>query len=140
MKYLLAFIITLFTVSTIKAGTQDNAVLKHSLPIYDSDLDSRIELINDHAFLVFDLSKIGIQIAYGDKVEFKFGFGKTITVYNLSGGNSELYPNKKEMVAFIEPDYLRCFKYKDLKKIIIYSAGKRVALKTNISADQIGIN
>ncbi len=102
-------------------------------------MNSRIETIGEHAFFILNLSKKGIELNYGDKVELIFGFNNSVIVYNISGSETTKYTNKNELVAFIDPEYLRCFKRKNLKKIIIYSGDESIIIKTNIPANQLEI-
>ena len=137
MKFILIAFVSILVISTAIASTI-NPQKDLRVPI-DLETDSRLETIGDHTFFVLDLSNEEIALNYGDKVKLVFGINSAVIVYNLSGNGSKKYNNKSELVVFIDPDYLRCFKNKSLRKIIIYSEGKPVKIKTNLQADQLEI-
>lgn len=103
------------------------------------EADTRIETIGDHAFFVFSLASEKVNISYGDRVDLYFGYNNVITVYNISDKENQAFSNTEDLVAFIAPEDLRCFKNKKLRKIKIYAGNDSVVIKTNIEADYIKI-
>lgn len=129
------FLISIFILAT---NVVDASRTNYDVP-NDIIVNSRFETINEHVFFVIDLKEVGIDINYGDKVDLVFGLNNVVTVYNVSGIDNEKFTNKNELVAFIDPEYLRCFKNKNLRKVIIYSKDKLVKIKINIPANQLKI-
>lgn len=132
------FSIFLISIYLLAATVVDAGRTNYDVP-NDIIVNSRFETINEHAFFILDLKEAGIDINYGDKVDLVFGLNNVITVYNISGINNEKFINKNELVAFIAPEYLRCFKNKNLRKVIIYTEDKFVKIKINIPANQLKI-
>lgn len=112
--------------------------IKGSKPVF-IEADTRIETIGDHAFFVFNLSSEEVNISYGDRVDLYFGYNNVITVYNISGKENLAFSNAEELVAFIAPEDLRCFKNKKLRKIKIYAGSDSIVIKTKIEPNYIKI-
>ncbi len=128
MKYLISIFLTiLLSLSQVNAAS------------YKNGIEPRIDVVNENSFFVLNLEDKGVTLNYGDRVELVFGYGfnNRVTIYNVSSDNSNIFTNKNELAAFIDPEYLRCFQKKQLRKVIIYSGSERVVIKTNIAANQL---
>lgn len=132
------FSIFLMSIYLLAATVVDAGRTNYNLP-NDIIVNSRFETINEHAFFILDLKETGIDFNYGDKVDLVFGLNNKVTVYNISGIDNGKFTDKNELVAFIDSEYLRCFKNKNLRKVIIYSEDKFVKIKINIPANQLKI-
>lgn len=132
----------LITTTIILSSVQTNAYLLKGgddlMPI-SILADARIETIDEHSFFILNLENRDVNINHGDKVELFFGMNNIITVFNISNENNNAFSNQSELVVFISPEDLRCFKKKKLKKVIIHSDDEPMVIKTNIGRDQIEI-
>jgi hypothetical protein len=137
MKYFISFLVTSMMVSigtSMQATGVETIDDNHPIII---NLGSRLETIDDHAFFIMNLRKEGISVNYGDKVVLVFGFNSRVNIYNISESNNNFYTNNNELVAFIDPEHLRCFQVKNLKKVVIYTGGEKLVIKTNIKANEL---
>lgn len=139
MKFLsLSIVIILIIARTTQVQANDLLKITKNSPIERVD-GTRIETIGVHAFFILSLEKSNINIGHGDKVELIFGLNNKVTVYNVSSKNNNDFLNENELVVFISPEDLRCFKKKKLRKVKIYTSNEPVVIKTNIGPDQLKI-
>lgn len=136
----LSFFFVLASIIVTSTQVQANELRKifKIFPIEKADR-TRIETIDNHAFFILSLEKSDVSIVHGDRVELVFGLNNKITLYNVSSKNNNAFSNENELVVFISPEDLRCFKKKTLRKVIIFTKKEPVVIKTNIRPDQLKI-
>ena len=142
MKYtflILVSVSVLFGITQAKSSSLIRLSYKSDIKVL---IEPRIDVINNNSFFVLNLKHEGVTINYGDRVELVFGFGlnNRIDVYNISNSNSNIFTNKNELAAFIDPEHLKCFVNKRLRKVIIYTGSKKEVVRLKLSANQLQIN
>ena len=122
--------INILAISLLMFSTKVFADIKPVGRLIEDPEEPKIETIEQYAFFVLDVKNKGAVPQYGDRIELVFDKHTRVTLYNLSGKDIRYFTDTDgKLVAFIPPEYLRCFQNHTLKKVIFRDNQKKIVMK-----------